>query len=62
MASVVLPEDLPADTYDLLLHLPDAAASIASQPAYAIRLANRDVWETSTGFNALGATLRVEAR
>jgi Domain of unknown function (DUF4832)/Domain of unknown function (DUF4874) len=62
-ASVVLPADLPADTYELLLHLPDAAASIAAQPAYAIRLANSGaVWEGATGYNALGAVLRVETR
>lgn len=61
-ASVPLPVDVLADTYDLLLHLPDAADSVASQPAYSIRFANRDAWEAATGYNALGAALRVQAR
>lgn len=59
-ATLQLPADLPADTYDLLLHLPDAAEAIANRPEYAIRLANRDLWEAGTGYNALGAALRVE--
>jgi hypothetical protein len=57
--TVALPADLPADTYDLLLHLPDASPRLASLPAYAIRLANTDMWEASTGYNALGAALQI---
>jgi Domain of unknown function (DUF4832)/Domain of unknown function (DUF4874) len=59
-ATVQLPGDLPADTYDLLLHLPDAAEAIANRPEYAIRLAHREGWDANTGYNALGASLRVE--
>lgn len=59
-ADVQLPDDLPADTYDLLLHLPDAADAIAGRPEYAIRLAHRDGWEAATGYNALGAALRID--
>jgi hypothetical protein len=59
-AKLQLPDDLPADTYDLLLHLPDAAEAIAKRPEYAIRLAHREGWEASTGYNALGAALRVD--
>jgi hypothetical protein len=50
---------MPADTYDLLLYLPDAASTLAGRPEYAIRLANTGVWEESTGYNKLGATVTV---
>jgi Domain of unknown function (DUF4832)/Domain of unknown function (DUF4874) len=58
-ASIALPADLPADSYELLLHLPDAAASLAALPAYAIRLANRELWEPETGYNALRASISI---
>jgi len=45
--------------YDLLLSLPDAAATLAARPEYAIRLANTGVWEESTGYNKLGATVTI---
>lgn len=55
-----LPPDLPTGTYDLLLNLPDPAPSLYGRPQYSIRLANKGVWEASTGFNKL-AVLRVRA-
>jgi hypothetical protein len=50
---------MPAGRYDLLLYLPDAAASISSRPEYAIRLANDQVWEPATGYNKLLATVTI---
>jgi hypothetical protein len=50
---------MPEGVYDLLLSLPDAAASLAARPEYAIRLANTGVWEESTGYNKLGATVTI---
>ena len=50
---------MPGGKYDLLLYLPDAAASIGSRPEYAIRLANDQVWEPATGYNKLLATLTI---
>jgi len=50
---------MPAGAYDLLLSLPDAAASLAGRPEYAIRLANTGVWEEATGYNKLGATVTI---
>lgn len=55
-----LPADLPAGRYELLLALPDPAATLADDPRYNIRLANRGVWEERTGLNALGLTISVE--
>jgi len=36
-----------------LLGLPDAAASLAARPEYAIALANDKLWEPATGLNSL---------
>lgn len=51
--SIPLDTNLPPGVYDLLLNLPDPDASLASNPAYSIRLANGGTWESDTGFNAL---------
>lgn len=48
-----LPENMTEGTYKMYLHLPDASSSIASRPEYAIRLANQNVWESTTGYNSL---------
>jgi len=60
-AEVGLPADLPAGDYEVLLHLPDGRASLYGRPRFAVRLANDGVWEDSTGYNRLGATLVVSA-
>lgn len=38
----------------------DPHQTIAARPEYAIRLANPNVWEASTGYNSLQHTLRVQ--
>ncbi len=48
----VLPADLAAGTYDVLLNLPDPQPSLRSRPEFSIRLANEG-WEPATGFNRL---------
>lgn len=58
--SFTLPADVVAGEYELLLNLPDKYASISDRPEYAIRLANADVWEETTGYNKLNYTLVVE--
>lgn len=40
-------------TYEVLLNLPDPYPSIHDRPEYSIRLANKDTWEASTGYNKL---------
>ncbi|GAB4017414.1 hypothetical protein GCM10028808_48660 [Spirosoma migulaei] len=57
--AVKLPEDLKAGQYELLLNLPDSYASLATNPAYSIRLANDGLWEAQTGFNKLNHVLTV---
>ncbi|WP_316817497.1 DUF4832 domain-containing protein [Pedobacter nyackensis] len=57
--SVKIPSDFAAGEYEMLLHLPDAYASIADRTEYCIRLANNNVWEEETGYNRLNHTLSV---
>lgn len=52
-AAVQLPADIPAGSYQLLLHLPDADPALGKRPEYAIRLANTNMWEENTGLNDL---------
>lgn len=60
--TVALPVSLPAGDYDLFLHLPDPAPSLRDRSEYAIRLANGGIWEASTGYHWLGATVEVSPR
>lgn len=56
---VTIPSDVPSGTYELYLYLPDAYSSIASNPAYAVRFANNNVWEASSGMNKLNASMTI---
>lgn len=58
-ANVNIPADLPAGAYSLSLFLPDAYSSLKTRPAYAIRLANAEVWQPDTGHNLLYRDLAV---
>ena len=59
--TVTIPEDVPVGTYDLYLYMPDAYASIANDPRYAIRFANVGTWDAETGMNRLNASMQVTA-
>lgn len=56
---LTVPTNVPDGTYQLYLYLPDAYASIASDPRYAVRFANTNVWEAATGMNKLDASVTV---
>ncbi|WP_208014340.1 DUF4832 domain-containing protein [Meiothermus sp. CFH 77666] len=60
MLEATLPGDMPPGDYEVLLHLPDPAPNLAGRPEYAIRLANPNVWEATTGYNSLQHTLKVQ--
>lgn len=45
--------------YDICLYLPDPKPTLADNPRYAIRLANKDCWDKNTGYNYL-TTVTVE--
>lgn len=58
--TVTIPADIPAGTYSLYLHMPDAYASIAADPRYAVRFANVGTWDAATGMNSLLASVEVQ--
>lgn len=51
---------MPTGRYEVFLHLPDPEPALAPRPEYAIRLANRGVWDGATGYNRLPAEIVVE--
>lgn len=64
-ATVCIPPNVPIDSYELLLNLPDPFASIYDRPEYSIRLASKlpggaALWEELTGYNKLGHTVIVD--
>ena len=56
---VKIPSTVPSGTYQMYLNLPDAYASLASKPAFSVRFANTNVWESSTGMNKLNASIQI---
>ena len=59
--TVTIPAEIPEGTYQLYLHLPDAYASLAADPRYAVRFANSGTWDEATGMNSLQATIEIRA-
>ena len=56
---LVLPHTIAEGTYQMYLYMPDAYASIADNPRYAVRFANTGVWDEETGMNRLNASVTV---
>jgi Domain of unknown function (DUF4832)/Domain of unknown function (DUF4874) len=56
-----IPSDAPAGDYHLMLSLPDPAATLADNPAYAIQLANPGLWDPATGRHDMGITIAIAA-
>ena len=56
---LTVPSNVPSGNYQLYLYLPDAYSSIASDAHYAVRFANANVWDASTGMNNLNASVTV---
>lgn len=54
MAQLRLPSNMAEGAYNLALWLPDPAASLQNNPLYAIRFANENTWDETTGYNLLG--------
>jgi Domain of unknown function (DUF4832)/Domain of unknown function (DUF4874)/FlgD Ig-like domain len=59
--SIPVPKTVPFGTYSLLLNLPDPASSLHDNPRYSIRLANKDLWEASKGYNSLLHTVKISS-
>jgi hypothetical protein len=51
--AALIPASTPEGVHDVYLNLPDPANSLRNRPEYSIRLANKNVWEEATGYNAL---------
>ncbi len=60
IASIALPGTMAKGEYDVFLNLPDRAATLSSIPEFSIRLANKNMWQESTGYNQLGIKVLVE--
>ena len=56
---VDIPQNAKEGTYQLYLWLPDEYESIQNDPRYAVRLANKDVWDSETGMNKLNASVTI---
>ena len=56
---ITLPATMAPGVYDLYLYLPDASSSIAANPKYAVRFANKGIWESATGYNILNKQVEV---
>ena len=50
--TITLPDGLSGE-YTLSLNLPDPAEKLRNNPMFSIRLANKNVWDESTGYNKL---------
>lgn len=57
--TLTLPSNMAQGSYNLFLNLPDSSENLSTRPEYSIRFANTDVWEATTGYNKLNATLNV---
>jgi Domain of unknown function (DUF4832)/Domain of unknown function (DUF4874) len=57
-----LPRNLPVGKYDLLLNLPDPTSTLRNRPEYSIRLANKDLWESSSGYNSFARSITIELK
>ena len=54
---VDIPNNVLEGTYHLYLWMPDKYESIKNDPRYAVRCANVNMWNATTGYNDLGATV-----
>lgn len=57
---VGLPENIEPGDYDFYLNLSDGDTRLMNRPEYSIRLANKGLWDSISGYNALNDTLKVD--
>lgn len=57
--NITLPNDVPSNSYSLLLQITDKSNTLENTVAYCIQLANTGLWEPSTGYNNLQQTVVV---
>lgn len=56
---VDIPKEAKEGRYQMYLWLPDYYESIKNDPRYAVRLANKDLWDSETGMNKLNASVTI---
>ncbi len=56
-----VPANTVPGTYQLSLWMPDDYSSLKNDPRYALRLANSNSWDATTGYNLLSAVVPVDA-
>lgn len=59
--TLILPENIVDGDYNLYMYLPDADSTLSSRPEYAVRFANTNLWESTTGYNDLKTTIAVSS-
>jgi len=59
-AKLHIPSNIEEGEYQIALWLPDGYDSLRDNPLYAIRFANENVWDESTGLNVLGDVFIIE--
>jgi hypothetical protein len=60
-AKLHIPSNAKNGEYQLALWLPDGYDSLRDNPLYAIRFANKNIWDEATGLNTLGNILVTES-
>lgn len=56
-----IPANMPAGNYSVFLFLADPEQQLHDNPSYAIRVANENVWEDSTGYNFLNHSININS-
>jgi len=54
-----IPYNATETTYRVILNFPDPSQNLHNNPYYSIRLANNNVWESTTGYNILKTNFQI---
>lgn len=54
-----LPAQMPDGTYEVFFEMPDYDLSLAQNPLFSIRTANKDTWRSASGFNSLLSEIEI---
>jgi Domain of unknown function (DUF4832)/Domain of unknown function (DUF4874) len=56
-----IPITISSGKYEVLLNLPDPTSKLYNRPEYSIRLANHNLWESTTGYNSFLASVFIDS-
>ncbi len=57
--NVTVPSSLPQGNYRIYLYLPDASGNLQSNSKYAVRFANANTWNESSGYNLITDNIQI---